>query len=74
MTATDYLDSAAFAAELGVKPATLHTYKHRGILPEPDAHFGQTPAWLPTTVTAFKANRPGRGKGGGRPRKETTDA
>lgn len=68
-TDAQYLDPAAFAAELGVKLPTLHSYKHRGLLPEPDDHFGQTPVWLPETVAAFKAARPGRGAGGGRPRK-----
>lgn len=69
--ASEYLDPAAFAAFVGVSPATIHTYKSKGLLPEPDHHFGQTPVWLPATAAAWKATRPGQGKGGGRPPKSS---
>ena len=36
--------------------------------PEPDAMIGTTRGWLPKTVDAWNAERPGRGAGGGRPR------
>lgn len=65
----ELLDSAGFADVLGVKLGTLHTFRSRGILPEPDAMIGKSPAWHRSTVDAWKATRPGRGKGGGRPRK-----
>ena len=38
-------------------------------LPEPDALIGTTRGWLPETIDAWNAARPGRGAGGGRPRK-----
>lgn len=74
IASSGYLDPAGVAALLGVSVATVHTYRSKGSLPEPDARFGQTPAWLPETIAAWKAERPGQGKGGGRPTKATTDA
>jgi hypothetical protein len=41
-----------------------------GDFPEPDHHFGRTPVWSPATVDTWATNRPGRGAGGGRPRKD----
>lgn len=38
-------------------------------LPEPDAMIGRTRGWLPETIDGWNAKRPGRGVGGGRPRK-----
>lgn len=38
-------------------------------LPEPDALIGATRGWLPETIDRWNAARPGRGVGGGRPRK-----
>lgn len=32
-----------------------------GDLPEPDAYFGQSPAWRESTIEAWDAARPGRG-------------
>lgn len=70
----NYLDPAAVAAAVGLKSvATVYTYKTKGILPDPDGPtFGITPTWLPETIAAFKASRPGRGKGGGRKPKAAT--
>lgn len=74
MTAPEYLDPKGFAAFVGVSPATIHTYKTKGLLPTPDAYFGQTPVWLPATAERWKAERPGQGKGGGRkPKDEASD-
>ena len=38
-------------------------------LPEPDATIGRTRGWLSSTIDEWNAKRPGRGVGGGRPRK-----
>ena len=38
-------------------------------LPEPDAMIGRTRGWLPETIDGWNAKRPGRGVGGGSPRK-----
>ena len=38
-----------------------------GDLPAPDKVKGRTPMWLRSTYEEWKAQRPGRGAGGGRP-------
>jgi predicted DNA-binding transcriptional regulator AlpA len=63
------LDRAAVAARLGVHPDSITRYRGRGDFPEPDATFGRSPAWLPETIDAWQANRPGRT---GRPRKDAS--
>ncbi|WP_344968237.1 hypothetical protein [Salinactinospora qingdaonensis] len=40
-----------------------------GDFPPPDQTFGRSPVWLPETIDRWATNRPGRGTGGGRPRK-----
>ena len=57
--------TAEVAGRLGVKTGALATYK----LPEPDATIGRTRGWLPDTIDQWNTQRPGRGVGGGRPRK-----
>lgn len=54
-----YWTIADVAAYWGVKPATIHTYRTRGWLPEPDDRIGNAPVWKPKTIIEFK--RPGRG-------------
>lgn len=65
----DLLDSSAVAELIGVKPATIRTYRHRGDMPPPDRTIGRTPVWLRDTIDRWLAERPGQGVGGGRPRK-----
>jgi len=57
-----YLSLKELAARIGVQPATAANYK----LPEPDALIGETRGWLPKTVDAWNAARPGKGAGAGR--------
>ena len=52
-----YLSSSEVAARIGVTPGALKHYK----LPEPDALIGRTRGWLPETIDAWNASRPGRG-------------
>lgn len=52
-----YLSRGEVAARLGVAPGTLSRYR----LPAPDAVIGDTRGWLPETVDAWHAQRPGRG-------------
>lgn len=52
-----YLSMAEVAERIGVKPPTLSRYR----LPEPDAVIGSRRGWLPDTIDAWNANRPGRG-------------
>ena len=60
------------AARAGVKRGTWTSYVARGRAPRPDDRDRRTgsPLWLESTVDAWKRDRPGRGAGGGRPRKE----
>ncbi|KAA8828303.1 hypothetical protein [Bifidobacterium tissieri] len=53
------------ARRLGISTAAVASYR----LPDPDAMIGRTRGWLPETIDEWNANRPGRGVGGGRPRK-----
>lgn len=64
-----YLSLADIAERAGVEANTMRTYRSQGRLPEPDAMTGPTPGWLPETIEQWLTNRPGRGVGGGRPRK-----
>lgn len=57
------------AERLGITSGGLLNLK----LPEPDAMIGRTRGWLPETIDGWNAKRPGRGVGGGRPRKKTSD-
>jgi len=61
----EYLGVTDVAKRLGISTAAVSAYK----LPEPDARIGRTRGWLPETINQWNANRPGRGVGGGRPRK-----
>ena len=63
---TRYLSVTDIAAQLGISTAAVASYK----LPEPDAYIGRTRGWLPSTIDEWNASRPGRGVGGGRPRKK----
>lgn len=60
-----YMSYSEVAERLGIKPGSLATAR----LPEPDALIGQTRGWRPATIEAWIPTRPGRGVGGGRPRK-----
>lgn len=53
-----FLSSSEFAARIGIAPATLKSYSH---LPEIDALTGTVRGWLPETVDAWHAGRPGHG-------------
>ncbi|OTA27327.1 hypothetical protein B9G54_01475 [Alloscardovia macacae] len=50
------------ARQLGITQGALSTLN----LPEPDAIVGRSRGWLPETIDAWQATRPGHG---GRPRK-----
>lgn len=58
-----YLSRTELADRIGVQPSTLSRYA----LPEPDAMIGDVRGWLPETVDAWNAGRPGKG---GRPAKK----
>lgn len=68
-TSLALLDLRGAAELVGVSYATMRRYRTQSDFPEPDAYLGQSPGWLPETLTAWMDARPGRGVGGGRPRK-----
>jgi HAMP domain-containing protein len=57
----EFLSIEGFARRIGVSVQTLRAYKSRGRLPQPDIVLGGSPGWLPATVDAFQASRPGQG-------------
>lgn len=59
---TDRLTTKEAAALAGVAVSTWDSYLTRGYAPDPDGWFGNQRYWLRSTVEAWKANRPGRGK------------
>lgn len=61
-----YLGVTEVAQRLGIVKSAVSAYK----LPEPDVMIGRTRGWLPETIDEWNASRPGRGVGGGRPRKK----
>ena len=65
MMAVEYLGVKQIADKLGITSGALLSLR----LPPPDAVIGRTRGWLPETIDEWNANRPGRGVGGGRPRK-----
>lgn len=77
----DYLDLHAVAERTGLAYSTIRHYHNSaearrrsgaprpGDFPPPDETFGRSPAWRGATMDAWLAARPGRGAGGGRPRK-----
>lgn len=62
---TEYLGVTDVAHRLGITTAAVSAYK----LPEPDVMIGRTRGWSIETIDQWNAARPGRGVGGGRPRK-----
>lgn len=71
------------ARRAGVSDVTAQNYHHAatrrrrdgasrpGDLPPPDEVISRSPVWLPETIDTWLANRPGQGKGGGRPKSST---
>lgn len=56
MAESVYLDVHAVAARLGIAVRTVYDYRTTGRLPKPDAVFGRSPAWLPTTIERHAAS------------------
>jgi predicted DNA-binding transcriptional regulator AlpA len=67
----DLLDEHDTAQLLGVKDATVRKDRDVGRLPEP-VKVGGVVHWRRSVIAAVPASRPGRGVGGGRPRKNPT--
>jgi hypothetical protein len=52
------------AAYLGLRVATVSSYRIRGQMPEPDVTLGRTHAWRPSKIIAWHEKRPRPGTGG----------
>lgn len=52
------------AAYLGVKVATVSSYRIREQMPEPDLTVGRTHVWHPATIIEWHESRPRPGVGG----------
>jgi predicted DNA-binding transcriptional regulator AlpA len=52
------------AAYLGVRVATVSTYRARRQMPAPDMTVGRTHVWRPTAIIAWHEARPRPGVGG----------
>ena len=63
---TEYLGVKQVAERLGITVGALLSLR----LPTPDVMIGRTRGWMPETIDRWNAARPGRGVGGGRPRKK----
>lgn len=75
------MDLTAIAHRLGITPDSARTYharsqQHRakhtpkpGDMPPPDYTVAGRPAWEKETIEAWITARPGKGFGGGRPRR-----
>ena len=60
-----YLSMTEVAQRLDITKGALARYK----LPDPDVIVGKARRWREETIDQWNASRPGRGVGGGRPRK-----
>lgn len=56
-----YLSPAEAAKRVGITTDTFHSYRKKGLVPDPDAMIGTVRGWLPETIDAWQKNRPGRG-------------
>lgn len=84
MTSSKLLDMQGVADRTGLTYKTVRNYHHiaearraagesrPGDMPPPAATFGRSPVWEPKAIDKWISNRPGRGVGGGRPRKDVT--
>lgn len=61
---SEWWTTSDVARFLGVRVATVSTYRKRGQMPEPDLVVGRTPAWKPQRIIVWHAGRPRPGVGG----------
>jgi len=45
---------AEVAAYAGIKPGTVHAYRSRGEMPQPDGYVARSPWWRPETIRAWR--------------------
>lgn len=56
-----YLTAEQLAQRLGIKRASVHRYRYRGDIPEPDEYAGRTPLWATASIDTWEKTRPGQG-------------
>jgi predicted DNA-binding transcriptional regulator AlpA len=54
---SDWLTNTDIAKLTGLKIETLHTYRSRNTLPEPDKYMGRTPVWKLETIQSWVSDR-----------------
>lgn len=54
----DLLTTAQVAEMAGVKAMSIHQYRQRGAIPEPDQYIGRTPVWKRRTIEKWLESRP----------------
>jgi predicted DNA-binding transcriptional regulator AlpA len=54
---SDWLTNTDIAKLTGLKIETLHTYRSRNTLPEPDKYMGRTPVWKLETIQSWVLDR-----------------
>ena len=62
-----FMSLSDLAKRLGITTAAAAQARR---LPPPDVLVGSTRGWRPETIEAWIPTRPGKGVGGGRPRKQ----
>ena len=62
--AADWWTTSDVAAYLGVRIATVSTYRTRGQMPAPDMTVGRTHVWKPARIIEWHEKRPRPGVGG----------
>lgn len=65
----DLFDAAEVCTRFGLDPSTLTHYVADGYAPPPDERIHGIRFWCRSTLDRWAVSRPGRGAGGGRPRK-----
>lgn len=60
-TADDLVSMVEVAVIIGVKLSAVHSYRARGILPEPFVTLGCGPIWRREDIIEWQASRPGKG-------------
>jgi predicted DNA-binding transcriptional regulator AlpA len=68
-----FLTSDELAAHLGIQRSSVHRYRTRGDIPEPDQYVGRTPLWAVASVDAWLKDRPGHGWRKGKKRQSSSE-
>lgn len=64
--AAEWWTTSDIASYLGIRVATVSTYRSRGQMPEPDLTVGRTHMWRPSRIIEWHETRPRPGVGGRR--------